>query len=298
VRAATLAPGGSRREIATTDALLAARAGALVVVGDALTDLGYLDRIIECYLEAVADVVSPTAADRLHVDGLERLHDVCTPDRVAVVLTEVDRRAREFSVPLARALVGAMSPAQGNRYFLCPRLFVRAQVPVRELESYPGLLAAGHLGGSLRPVGLHRDHDLTHPAHTLSLSAAIGRVEVGNSVAVQPPGSDAPVVTALAAGDLLVFDADLPHATVPNETDETRVSVTARVVLGRRLAYGPGTHWRPYADARLLDGPWSGAATLQSRLNPAALRRWRWRRGWEREQRRADPTRTVPSVRR
>jgi hypothetical protein len=298
VRASVLEPGGGSSEIPVADALRAAHRGTFPLVEGALCELGFLDRIVELYLGVVTDVVSPAAAARLRADGLERLHDVCTPDRVATVLAELDRRARPITVPLTRAIVGATGPDVGDRYFVCPRMFVRAQVPVRAIDAYPDLLAAPHLAGSLRPVGFHRDRDLTHPADTISLWAAVGRIVPGNSVQLMSREGGIPVVPSLGPGDVALFNADCLHASVPNDTDETRVGVTVRVVLGRRLRYGPGTHWRPYADARLLDTRFEAMATLQSRLTAAAFRRWRWRRRWEREQRRVEPTAPVPSLKR
>ncbi len=88
---------------------------------------------------------------------------------------------------------------------------------------------------------------------------------------------------SLAPGDSLVFNSDLLHESVRNETDETRVSIGTRVALGRRLRFGPGTHWRPWYDPALLDTPFTRFATLQSRLTPAALRRWRWQRNAAKE---------------
>jgi ectoine hydroxylase-related dioxygenase (phytanoyl-CoA dioxygenase family) len=177
---------------------------------------------------------------------------------------------------------------------------VRAQVPVHLLEAEPEVQGARHMTGHLVPVGVHRDSTLTHPRGTLSLWAAVGPVREENTMAFFPRGaadaadsaragstaSPVPSITpALDPGDVLVFDAERLHASVPNTTDETRVAITTRVVLGRVLRYGPGTHWRPFYDEQLLDTPFASLATLQSRLTLAAYRRWRWRHEWERAQR-------------
>jgi hypothetical protein len=278
---------GNRRSIETAHAVAAARSGGIVVVERALAELGYLTRFTDLYLDEIGAMTSPQVARSLRERGLERLHDVLEPDDVAVLIGRLDKRAAAFALPLARALVESGSAPPRPHYFICRRTWIRAVVPYRLVENSP-LLETGHLSGHLLPTEPHRDVSLTHPRNTLSLWSAVGPVREGNTVAVFEGSETAPgraVIPPLAPGDVLVFNGDSLHATVRNDTDETRVSIGTRVVLGRRLRFGPGDHWRPWCDASLVDTPFAPFASLQSRLNIAALRRWRARREWRKRER-------------
>jgi hypothetical protein len=306
-RAYTIHERGTRHQIEPGRALAAAKLGDVVMLPNALEEAGYLSIITRLFLDEVATLTSPATGRAVRTGGLTRLHDHLDPHQVATLLIRLDRRTAPMAVPVARALVEAILPDQRAPFFICSRLWVRAQVPYRLLEDHPDLLAAEHLVGHLLPAGPHRDFWLTHPRGTLSIWGALAPVRSGNTIALIPDdgsregtyGVDgrpalraeelpaSTIAPALDPGDVLVFNADRLHGSVRNETDETRVSITSRVVMGRRLRFGPGPHWRPYHDARLLGTPFERLATVQSRLTPAALRRWRATRRWERTQRRS-----------
>ena len=301
VRAFTLQGDDVRTEVAVPDTMGLAREGAVVHVERALTEPGVLSELENLYFEGIAAVASPAAVDKLRRDGLQRMHDVLEPREIAALLPVLDHRAKPFAVPVARRLVSLCSN-DARDYFICARTWVRAQVPYRLVAEDDTLLSQSHLLGHLVPTTPHRDVELTHPRGTLSMWMAVGPIESGNTIELfdvdRPPlrasldHSDARTVRpALAPGDMLVFDADRLHATVPNTTDETRVSVGLRVVFGRALHYGPGTHWRPFHDARLVGTRLESLSTLQSRCTAAAVRRWWWRRAWNREQARAEQQR-------
>jgi hypothetical protein len=281
MRAFELLQDGTRRVIETDRALEAADAGVVVLLEGGLKEVGQLDVLTALFAD---EVPAPPVA-------LERLHNVLDPDEVAALLSRLDARATPLAIPLSRAIVSLTTPTKRPAYFICSRMWVRAQVPYRLLEERPHLLAADHLVGHLVPVTPHRDSSLTHPRGTVSIWGAVGPVREGNTVALfdlaDADGEGPALTPALSPGDVLLFSADRPHASVRNVTDETRVAITTRVVPGRHLRYGAGTHWRPFYDARLLDTPFEPLATLQSRMTLAALRRWRWRRTWAKEQRRA-----------
>jgi hypothetical protein len=284
MRVLELLDDGRRREIRALDGLAAVRAGSPVVLERGLIDIGLYASIVDAFLAEVSRAASSSAAVHLKSVGLHRLHDVLEPPHVADLLGRLDRQLATCAVPLARGVMRAVCERPPH-YFVCARLFVRAQIPLPLLMPHTHLMQAGHLEGHLRPVKTHRDVDLTHPRHSLSIWCAVGRVSSGNSVALHLNGARTPVAPALDPGDILLFDADLPHASVPNHTEDTRVGVGGRMKVGRWLQYGPGTHWRPWYDASLLDTPFEPVASLQSRLTVAAFRRWRWRRQWNRRQR-------------
>jgi hypothetical protein len=298
----TIDEHGTRAPIDVRTALPAAARGDIVIIPSALDDTGFLSIITDLYLDEVSRLRSPSVARAVRSEGLAHLHEHLDPHEIATLLTRLDRRVADIAAPLAGTLVNATTTEPRPPFFICSRLWVRAQIPYRLVEQHPDLLAAEHMTGHLLPAGIHRDFWLTHPRGTLSLWSAIGPVRAGNTVALkwhdspsdhnQIRGDAAPergeptpaamVTPELDPGDVLVFNADRLHRSIRNETNETRVSVTARIVLGRRLRYGPGSHWRPYYDARLLDTPLERLATVQSRLTRAAMRRWRARRTWAR----------------
>ena len=303
MRAYSLAPPGdptdgpARAEIALEGALETARDTTPVLVTDALQELGWFDRFTDLFLGGIAALASADAVDDLRTRGLQHLHEHLAPDAVARLIADLDVRLRRFAFPLAIDIVAATAPDLGHRYFIGQRVFVRAQVPYPMLAEYPDLVTAGHLAGHLRPTGRHRDVDLTHPVGSVSLWAALAPVQAGNSIEIVVDHDRAPIVPTFAPGDLCLFQSDSVHASVENHTNETRVSVGVRVLASTHLRYGPGNHWRPYADARLLGTPFASLATVRSRCTTAALRRWRFRRRWERQQRAAGRPDT-PSLKR
>lgn len=272
---------GSRRPLEPAHALDAAARGVLVLLERRLEQVGYLDRFTELFLEEIAGVTTPAVADAVREAGLTRMHDHLNPDQVVALLARLDRRAAPLAVPFSQAIVRSITGTAAGPYFICSRMWVRAQIPYRLLEARSDILEATHLMGHLVPATPHRDFWLTHPRGTMSIWAAVGPVRERNTMMFFEGEEGGRTLTpGLDPGDVLVFNADRLHASVRNVTDETRVAVTSRIVPGRRLRYGPGTHWRPYYDARLLGTPFAPIATLQSRLSLAALRRWWWRRKW------------------
>lgn len=288
-RARVLSFDGSHDEIPRDQALAAARAGAVVVVDGLLTELGFLDTVRELYLDEIGATVSPSAAEAVRERGLERLHEVLDPPQVAAMLVALDRRVRPLIVPVAEGIVDAITGGRPGPHWICDRMWVRAQVPYTVLTRHPDVLGAGHLQGHISPIGPHRDFWLTHPRGALSFWAAVGTVTPANTIELFDDYGDPSRRTvdttglrglrpALAPGDVLVFDSDRLHASVRNDTTTTRVSIGTRVLSRRRLRYGPGVHWRPFLDARLVATPFARLASLRSRLTVAALRRARWRR--------------------
>lgn len=287
MRAIALSFDGARRTVDAREALAAACAGTPILLEGFLADAGLLEPFTDGFLSVVRAITSPERADYLRSAGLQRLHEVMEPEQVVDLLARLDTLMARDSIALARALVNATAPAPAPHYFICARTFVRAQIPLDIVETRPRLMAARHLEGHLRPTGPHRDSQLTHPRGSLSLWSAIGPIQEGNSLELFDDTGRTAIRPTLAPGDLLLFNADCLHASVPNRTNETRVGVGTRIVVGRWLRFGPGTHWRPWYDERLLDTPLAPLASLQSRLTIAALRRYRWRRQWNRERRRA-----------
>ncbi len=287
MRAFQLDFDGTREQI-PIDRALAISLHTPVVLEGALAEVGYLDQLSELFLDEIAALRSPAVAEDVRAAGLERLHEFLDADEVAALIARLGPRTLELAVPVSRALVEAVTTPPRPHYFICARTFVRAMVPYGVAQRSPEVMEAKHLFGHMLPAEPHRDFWLSHARNSRSLWSAVGPVREGNSIMVFE-GSDADpgrfVSPALERGDTFLFDSDSLHASVCNETDETRVAVGNRITVGRRLRFGPGTHWRPWYDASLIDTPLAPLATLQSRLSRAAWRRWRWRTKWEREQR-------------
>src|SRR3989440_2369169 len=288
MRAFELGHDGTRRSIESELAVGAAEAGAVVVLEAAFAESGYLTRFTDLYLDEIGAMTSPAIAGTLRTRGLEHLHDLLEPDDVAELIARLDKRAASFALPVARALVEAASPFPPTHYFICGRTWIRAVIPYQLVENVPHILEMGHLFGHLLPTAPHRDVWVTHPRNTLSLWCAVGPVREGNTLKLFEGSETEPgraITPSLAPGDVLVFNGDTLHGSVHNDTSETRVSIGTRIVRGRRLRFGPGPHWRPWYDASLVDTPLAPLATGQSRLRPAALRRWRARREWRKQDR-------------
>ncbi len=291
-RARALNFDGSDTAIAPDRVLAAVKSGAIVVVEGLLVELGFLDPIRDLYLDEIAVQVSQQAADTVRIRGLEHMHEVLEPREIAAMIGALDRRARPLIVPVARGITDTVSGARPGRYWICDRMWIRAQVPYRELARAPELADAPHLQGHLSPVDAHRDFWLTHPPGSLSFWAAVAPITSENGIELFEDlelTRDAPDTTGLRSvrpvlspGDAVLFDADRLHASVRNESSTTRVSIGTRILPRRRLRYGGGVYWRPFLDSRLVGTRLDGLASARSRLTLAAWRRSRWRRQWNR----------------
>jgi hypothetical protein len=293
VRAFEIDFDGSRRVIPTEHAMPAARAGTPVFLEGGLAELGYLGTVTELYLDEIEVMTSASVARTLRTEGLERMHDVLEPEQVAELIPRLHARSVELAEPIVRSFVEATTPSSPRpHYFVCRRTWIRATVPYRLVEHRPAILQTGHLFGHLIPTQQHRDTDVTLPHGSISIWSAIGPVCIDNSISVFEGSEASPgrsITPCFAPGDVMLFNGDLLHASVRNVSDETRVAIGNRVLLSRRLRFGTGTHWRPWYDASMLDTPLAPLASLQSRLSRAALRRWRWKRKWTKQQRASAP---------
>jgi hypothetical protein len=277
--ATALLGNGQHRDIAVGDTWSSAQSGTPVLIAGLLRTTGVLDAVLEHLATATADVAGPAAAERLRVEGVEQLHDVCTAEQLRALIDLLDDRLRRIRVgfPLEHALVSVTAPELGNRYFASERVLIRPQVPQSRSASGPTSRADERFVGRTEPLVPHRDTDYTNPRWCVSYWAALGRVRRENSLALyldEREGAE-PVIPEIEPGDVLVFAARALHATVPNSTDETRAVVSFRVSPGRFLRYSRnGTNFHPYSDARIAGTKFAPAATLQSYVTAAAWRSW------------------------
>jgi Phytanoyl-CoA dioxygenase (PhyH) len=287
VAAASIGGPGAGAAIEPSEALSRARAGDVVLARGLGAATGVQALVRAAILESAARATSSTVADQVSDAGVEHMHRYLDPHQLRNTLRSAEAMLKPRVVELADRLLAVAAVPPPRPLYVCSRVWVRLHAPLSALEAAPDVLDLPYAVGALAPAPPHRDAILTHPRSTISLWLAIGPVRAANSMRVWPddpdgdirsvpeePDLDAAVTPELEAGDLLLFDADHLHATVPNHTEETRVVITIRVVAGR-LRYGPGRHWRPYYNLRLVGTPLERVATLRSRLTLAHLRRRR-----------------------
>jgi hypothetical protein len=291
VTAASIGGPGAGVAVEASGALARARTGDVVLARGLGAATGVQAIVRAAILDAAARATSRATADQVSDAGIEHMHRYLDPHELRDTFRGAEATLKPRVVELAGRLLAVAAVPAPRPLYVCSRVWVRLHAPLAAFEAAPDVLELPYAVGALAPAPPHRDATLTHPRSTISLWLAIGPVRAGNSMRVWPDGSygdvwsvpdgldpDAAVTPELEAGDLLLFDADHLHATVPNRTDATRVVITIRVVAGR-LRYGPGRHWRPYYNLRFVGTPLEGVATLRSRLTLAHFRRRRaeWR---------------------
>jgi hypothetical protein len=291
--AASIGGPGAGEAMEASAALARARAGDVVLARGLGAATGVHAIVRAAILDAAARATSRATADQVSDAGVEHIHRYLDPHQLRDTFRAAEATLKPRVVELADRLLAVAAVPAPRRLYVCSRVWVRLHAPLPALERAPDVLNLPYAIGALAPAPPHRDAILTHPRSTISLWLAIGPVRANNSMRVWPDDPDGDVRSVpdeldpetavtpeLEAGDLLLFDADHLHATVPNHTDATRVVITIRVVAGR-LRYGPGRHWRPYYNLRFVGTPLERAATLRSRLTIAHLRRrhaeWRGR---------------------
>lgn len=268
-----------------SEALARARDGDIVRLRGAGTATGLQPIARTAVLDAIAQVASSARASEVSDAGVEQAHRYLDPHELHDTFRAAERILAPRAIELADRVLALAAVPTPRRVYVCSRVWVRLHVPLSALDASADVRDRPYVVGHLTPAPPHRDGALSHPRSTLSAWLAVGRVRSGNSMHLWPDDRDTKdrasldeldrdgaLTPELEAGDLLLFDADHLHATVPNHTDETRVAITVRVVAGR-LRFGPGPHWRPYYDRRLVGTPLEPLASLRSRLTLACLRR-------------------------
>ncbi|MFD0381984.1 phytanoyl-CoA dioxygenase family protein [Streptomyces stramineus] len=243
--------------------------GALIAVRRGLQHTGALEEIRRETGQAVARILPGPAAARVGA-SLERLHLHADTEQISAIRTDLETRLRPLAEAVLRDVARALEP-QGARLYLGGHLGIRVMPPQRSLAAG----APAGLEGFLTPRDAHVDSWFNTAVNTVNLWMAVGPVRRGNGLVFYPeayrraprhdgrhtllPGQHTgpPMDIELAAGDILFFAADHLHASQPNTTDETRFVITKRLCLGPPRYPRHATGWVPYADPRLLGGPWS-----------------------------------------
>src|ERR671924_286323 len=116
----------------------AARAGTPVILDGGFAETGYLEPVVDLYLDEIEAMTSATVACTLRAEGLERMHDVLAPDLVAELIPRLHTRSVELAEPIIRSFVEATTPSSPRpHYFVCRRTWIRAVLPYRLIEGCP-----------------------------------------------------------------------------------------------------------------------------------------------------------------
>jgi hypothetical protein len=231
-------------------------------------------------LGAIEAVVGGERAGRIESAGLESIHRELGGRDLVTVAETFTARLRSRGAPFAARLIEGVLGRHALVFFEeGPRARIHVPFEHRPTQG-DGVdrLVAGGLG-VVAPHGPHRDGWFGLPTNSLDLWLALGRVQPGNGLSLFPDvrgrrlardvhGRLAagqrigpPLDVALDPGDALIFDGEHLHASQLNRTEESRVVVSYRAVLGIPwYAMAPAFRFR-YAGA--LGGP---AAALLARL--------------------------------
>lgn len=256
-------------------------AGRILLIRQGLQGLGLFETIRAHTREALEQIAGTEALARVEALGIEKIHHVLgTEDYIPFVSRMDGLFAPEIADTLSRFASGL--------HFHAP-IHVRRRIYFRLMA--PGLAVgedrfAAH-GGILSGHGAHRDTWYGHPTNMINIWAAFSPISEKNGISLYPEAwgrsvprdgirisRDAdvgrPLVCALDPGDMLVFSSRHLHSSVPNWSDDTRVSLSIRFTTDTPR-YDHGNGWLPYEDSRLLGSSNSWVRSYRSRMTRAFL---------------------------
>jgi len=257
-------------------------AGRILCIKRGLQQLGRFATLRARTSDALADIAGPERFALVEGLGIERLHGALTADDYRRLISRFDDLTSADSADtLSRFKPGLIPPDQ--RIYFSRRIFLRIRPPEAAVRAEH---FAGH-PGSLQGLSAHRDTWYGHPMNMVNVWAALGRITERNGMSFYPDAwgralprdrtqisADAELgrahCHALDPGDMLVFSAEHVHASVRNESDETRVAVSMRFTLGAPR-YDHRNGWIPYEDERLCRFESEWLRTGRSRMTRAFL---------------------------
>ncbi len=190
--------------------------------------------------------------------GIERLHRLVDAESILKVSAEVNHWARELAPRLLDDFLLKAVRYDRPAYlstFAVVRFYLPYSCFVRERERF-----AGDDYFELTTHNPHLDSWYAFPSDTVNVLVALSRMTAKNGMtffpdadrlAVRPANPERPprdwrlgkgIPYTCEAGDTILFLGDVPHGTVLNRSDETRVSATFRFFRsepprGGRLAF-------------------------------------------------------------
>lgn len=276
--------------VALAEAIAEVSRGNVVLVKDAVRTCGLWDDVRRSTHEAITDIVSPAAAERLEERGVEKIHDLADGEQIFKVEGAVTGKLEPTVHGIIRQFLRDGLGYSGN-FYSCGKLWVRFMLPQDVAAGHKSLFASRM--GHLKPQNPHRDSYYTNPTNGIAIWMAIGRVSRGNGMLVYPdvglrrvanPGFlqngfkvhpseplGKPMNFALDPGDALLFDIEQFHSSEVNVTNDTRHVITAKFTL-EPPAYPAGDRWLVHRNDRLMGTPLAFAASIQSRMTTAFLR--------------------------
>lgn len=255
--------------------------GRIVVIKAGLQRLGLLSVVRGRMTEALGAIAGRECAAAVEALGFEQLHTVLAEDDYPRLVSRAgDLFSRDIADTLGHLTPG-VAPADAPVHFQ-RRIYLRVRPPGSNRDDrfldHPG---------TLLDLAAHRDTWYGHPTNMVNLWAAVGRIGEANGVAFYPdawgcavphrgirisPQAELgrPLRCALDPGDILVFGSQHLHASVPNESAETRVAVSARFTLGLPR-YDHRNGWIPYEDRLRLHSKHAWLRSYRSRMTRAFL---------------------------
>lgn len=267
---------------------LAARllGGEVMVVRNWLARSGVFEEMMQDSIAAIRGHLGDELTDAILAIGIERIHEIVTPDRIPAMTDAIYRAIRAKAPDYLSRL---MPNLFGNRdYYFETSPNVRFHIPYDIARQNAGTyanFAKRHGEGKLTAHGPHRDSWLDCPDNGVNIWIAFGRVKKGNGLTVftreynktqsfTEKGSvtddvalTEPAAFDLEPGDCVLFHTDHLHGSELNRTQETRFVISFRVTLDK--PHFPREHHHSYRYSGLASGPFRALATLPSILQPS-----------------------------
>lgn len=285
VEALRLTPEGDIKPVQLNEALRLAWDGEIILIKQALQNLGTYRSLYDDSIEAIKDVSSEEVANQVSEAGFEKIHEILSPRQIL----SANQRMHEIIAPkvinITRNFVEGMM-AYKKPYYICKLPVIRTFIPQDTLADSKEIFSWRL--GTLLIHGPHRDSWHTHAYDGLNLWMAISHVLPGNGMTLYPgmwnkpveyegisisrhQAVGKPVNLNMEPGDLLLFHGEHLHASELNVTDQTRYVISTRFVFGPPR-YGEGSNWIPYAYTPLLGSPMKFGAAWRSYCSLAFLR--------------------------
>lgn len=256
--------------------------GRILVIRRGLQALGIFETVRAGTREALEEIAGADGLATVDALGIEKIHRVLGAENYIPFVSLVNRLFAPNITDILSSFASSLCPPAAPVY-VRRRIYFRVMAPGL---SFGQDRFAAH-GGILLGHGAHRDIWYGHPMNMINVWAAFSPVSEKNGIALYPDAwgrfvphdgikiaADAdigrPFVCALEPGDMLLFSSRHLHASVPNESDETRVVVSVRLTAGIPR-YDHQYGWIPYEDSRLLESSPGWVRTYRSRMTRAFL---------------------------
>ena len=255
-----------------------------------LKKLGYYSKIKDLTLSVIQGEVSTRLADRVKIEGFEKLHLFLNGEQIERVNEKLTQAVKPIVSRLVKSFVRDILGYSSNLYIdslPVVRFFVPHDIYIENQSRF------SKWPGYLKIQGPHHDTWFDHATAGLNMWMAMGRVSKGNGLLIYPevwgktiahdghrqmPKSQylgRPRNFELGRGDLLFFHGEHLHASELNVTTETRYVLTTRFVL-KRPKFKEVQQWHPWAASDLVNTKHERFATWHSYFSLGWLKHFLW----------------------